>query len=113
MAKELTKKQESFLKSKQLGHRVMPYVLLIITFCCFGSFLYFLFFQPLLADPFYVSQQLAKDAIKPELSRLLLLFVPILLFVTYITMVATIFISFSYFRAEKRFLNIIEKLQEK
>lgn len=113
MAKEPTKKQEAFLKKKQLGHKSMPYLLLFVAICCFGSFLYLFFSQPILVDPHYVSQQITNNAIKPEVSQLMIQFFPVLLLINYVTMVITILIAFFYFRAEKQFLNIIKTLQDK
>ena len=112
MSKELTKKEEKFLKMKTLGNKTIPYIIFALTLVVFCSFIYFFFFQPLIADPFYVSAQLKQNAIKSEISNIMTTLFPVLFLTTYLILVALISITYAYFRAERKFLNIIKKLRE-
>lgn len=110
---ELKEQQRKFIETRSKFVKTWPVVgtgLLVVTLGL-GTWLFLT--KPLLANPFFVLNQLKNNAVSLSTLTLMAGFLPLVILLCLILVIAVIVFAFAAFSNEKKYLAIIKSLVEK
>ena len=109
--KMLSEKDNDFLNKRKRLVATGAFVLgLILVFLCAG-FVYMFISSPYMANPLYVAEAIKQNSIENSTMIMATILLPIIVIVLFVVVVVFVLFVFSIFSNEKRYLSMIEKLQ--